>query len=388
MNHTNIPIIVVTYNREKSLIRLLASLERAVYDNEDVELIISVDKSNNEKIYRIADDFCWSHGKKKVIKHEFNLGLRKHIIKCGNLTSSYDAIIILEDDLIVSKSFYRYAIQSYDFYKYDENIAGISLYSYRVNEFSELRPFIPLQDDSDVYFAMVPSSWGQMWTKSQWISFKSWYDNENLDLEHYRGLVPDEVLNWKDTSWKKYYHVYLADMNKYFVYPRVALSTNMGDKGTNNIMDSSSHQAVLMGTFKRYFEFKKLSDESSIKYDAFFESVNIVQALKNFDQNVTVDYYGTKEKYIRSGYLMSVEKHNYQVISSWGIELVPYELNVEYEIDGERLFLYDLSKPYKFEKKFRTNQLVKYENPSLTKKRALIFCINEYLNSILRKLKL
>jgi len=388
MNDINIPIVVVTYNREKSLERLLESLSKAYYDNESIELIISIDKSNNAKIYKIADEFDWKFGKKNVIKHDNNLGLRKHILKCGDLTSENDAVIILEDDLVVSRSFYKFAKQSYQYYKNEESIAGISLYTYKVNEFSNLRPFIPLQDECDVYFAMVPSSWGQMWTRNQWIKFRSWYGNGDKDLNDFRGLAPDEVLTWKESSWKKFFHFYLADQKKYFVYPRIALSTNMGDKGTNNIINSNAHQSLLMGDFRRDFIFKKLEDSTSVKYDAFFENQNIIEKLYKYSNEIDIDYYGTKEKYYKSGYCLSVNRLNYEIVAKWGLELVPYENNIEYGISGEGIFLYDLTKPYKVNKKSRTVSLIKYENPSMTKKKALRLCLSGYTEAIIRRLKL
>lgn len=382
-----IPIVVVTFNREKSLNRLLKSLSRAYYDNDSVELIISIDKSDNPDVYKIAKGYKWDYGKKTVLMHKNNLGLRKHILQCGDITLENEAVIILEDDLVVSKSFYRYAKQSYKYYKDNKRIAGISLYTYRVNEFSNLRPFIPIQDDSDVFFAMVPSSWGQMWTKEQWFNFKNWYEHTNFEIAKYRGSVPDVVLDWRESSWKKYFHIYLSEQKKFIVYPRVAQSTNMGDKGTHNIFNSNSHQSILMGEFSRDFVFKGIDDPFSIKYDAFFESITILSELLQYENNIIIDYYGTKKKHFESGLLLSVEKLNYKIVHQWGLELVPYELNIQFGISGYGVFLYDLSKPYKNLNDFKLVNLIKYEIPSITKGKALMVCLNYYKNAIIRRLR-
>ena len=45
-------IIVIAYNREESLKRLLTSLNNAIYESDDITLIISIDKSDNEKVYK------------------------------------------------------------------------------------------------------------------------------------------------------------------------------------------------------------------------------------------------------------------------------------------------------------------------------------------------
>ena len=92
-------IVVVTYNRPDSLMRLLGSLTKARYP-VGVPLIISIDGGDNreKQVVKIAEEFPWPHGKKEVICHEKNLGLRKHILSCGDLTERYDSVIVLEDD--------------------------------------------------------------------------------------------------------------------------------------------------------------------------------------------------------------------------------------------------------------------------------------------------
>src|SRR5699024_2262112 len=140
----DIPIIVIAYNRTKSLKRLLNAIQKAYYDNKKVELIISIDKGKNSEVYDVAESFNWTHGKKTVIKRNQNLGLREHILQSGDLSLDYDAIVMLEDDLVVSKSFYRFVTQSVYYYSNDDNIGGISLYTYRISEFANQRTFIPM----------------------------------------------------------------------------------------------------------------------------------------------------------------------------------------------------------------------------------------------------
>ena len=51
-------IVVVAYDREKALDRLLTSLGNADYEGFiDVPLIISIDKSGNEAVGKLADSF-------------------------------------------------------------------------------------------------------------------------------------------------------------------------------------------------------------------------------------------------------------------------------------------------------------------------------------------
>jgi len=104
MTMLNIPVIVVAYDRPEPLKRLLRSINKAIYEHP-VKLIISVDYKKNNDVIGVVNDFDWGHGSKEIIEHEKNLGLREHILFCGDLVRDYDGVIILEDDLYVSPFF-------------------------------------------------------------------------------------------------------------------------------------------------------------------------------------------------------------------------------------------------------------------------------------------
>tara|TARA_B110000090_G_C13152569_1_gene358302 strand:- start:66 stop:260 length:195 start_codon:yes stop_codon:yes gene_type:complete len=62
---TNPTIVVVAFNRRKSLNNLLYSLSKAAYGVDHVNLIISIDYSGLHDVYNLAEDFNWEHGQKK-----------------------------------------------------------------------------------------------------------------------------------------------------------------------------------------------------------------------------------------------------------------------------------------------------------------------------------
>ncbi|MHA7943010.1 glycosyltransferase family A protein [Formosa sp. 3Alg 14/1] len=257
-------IVIPTFNRPKSLNRLLFSIKQAEF-NEFPPIVFSIDGGGSKEIVTIAEQFSWE-GEKEIILHDENLGLKSHILKCGDLTERYGAIVLLEDDLFVSKYFYNYTHEALSFYQDDNDIAGISLYQYEYLENVDL-PFKALVDGYDTYFIQMASSWGQAWSKEQWIGFKSWF-KENSVWDNSDKRLPKDVLAWPETSWKKYYIKYLVDTNRYFVYPRISLTTNFGDAGTNNGYKNSLHQVnILIGA--KTWTFSKLNQ--GIKYDVHFE---------------------------------------------------------------------------------------------------------------------
>ena len=144
-------IIVIAYNREASLKRLLTSLNNAIYESDDITLIISIDKSDNEKVYKTADEFDWKHGIKKTILSDENLGLKKHVLKCGDYVYEYENIIVLEDDLYVSKNFYSYACQALEFSMDKQEIEGVSLYNHELNVHVR-EPFKAIDDGEENYY--------------------------------------------------------------------------------------------------------------------------------------------------------------------------------------------------------------------------------------------
>ena len=59
----NPAIVVVGYSRPDTLKRLLQSVGNATYHDGDINLIISLDKADNEEnVVKVANDFEWRFG--------------------------------------------------------------------------------------------------------------------------------------------------------------------------------------------------------------------------------------------------------------------------------------------------------------------------------------
>jgi GT2 family glycosyltransferase len=97
-------IIILAYNRPTSLRRLLGSIELAEYP-DGVKLIISLEGGVSNSVREIANNFVSKKIAVSVVQHPTRLGLRKHVIACGDMALEQGSVIILEDDLIVDKYF-------------------------------------------------------------------------------------------------------------------------------------------------------------------------------------------------------------------------------------------------------------------------------------------
>ncbi len=338
MNET-IAIVVVGYNRPDSMRRILDSLKMAEYNEKDIPLVISIDHSGNEEVLEAANQFSWSHGPKRVIAHPERLGLRRHIISCGDLTKEYGAVMILEDDLYVSPDFYHYASQTLKYYGEDARIAGISLNT-RKELLESPYPFYPLHTGYDVFFQQFASSWGQVWNVRMWEDFKAWYENhQTLPKSVY---VPRTILNYPETSWAKFYQTYVVEENKYYVFSYDSLTTNFGDAGEHFAHNSSAFQSVLFYGKKEY----RLPEfEQGVKYDIYGEPVGLGVYLGIPDKELTCDLWGRKQEASYRRYLLTCCKRPYKQICQYSMCMKPMELNIIRNITGEGIYLYDTTIP-------------------------------------------
>lgn len=328
-------IVVVAFNREKALKRLLESLQKS-YCPQDTTLIISIDRAeDNQNIFDIANNFNWTFGEKKVRYLVENVGLKKHIISCGDYSNEYGSVIILEDDLFVSPYFYEYAVQALEYYKQDSRIAGISLFRYpKIEKTTNPMPFEPLRDNSDVHFIQYASSWGQAWTKEQWNGFREWFDKDPFH-EDYFPVTPFNVIYWPLKSWKKFFIFYMIEYDKYFVYPNISLTANFDDGGSNRSNKTYEYQ-VQLKTYAGNLVFKPLSEAQNV-YNAYFElSARIIQQfnpkLKEYDFHV--DLYGLMRKLeMHKEYILTIKKCKNPILT-FARDLKPHEMNVLYDIQG------------------------------------------------------
>lgn len=373
-------IVVVGYNRHNEMLRLLESLNKANYGNDKVTLIISLDYSENKNVEKIARDFDWMYGEKIVRTFPKRQGLRQHILACGDFLEEYDAIAVLEDDLIVAPAFYQYMKQAVEFYWDDDKIAGISLYNHLWNV-NVAYPFMPAKMKGDVYFLQFAQSWGQVWMKKQWNAFKTWYTCNNDTFVAAEG-VPDFVCRWPNNSWLKYHIRYCVEQNKYFVYPYEGLTTCFSEKGEHAKAKTTTYQIPMYyGNDKQYLfmPFQENSNEIAI-YDAFFERKYVGKYLHVSEDDLCVDIYGSKRNTLYKKYLISCKQLPYKMIASYALELRPQEMNVLLQVKGEDIFLYDtdVSDEKKSKKEDTELKMWLYQTKAFVKKKIMCRALVKY----------
>jgi len=336
IQHASPAIVIVAYNRAHSLRRMFSALERAQFPAFSVPLIVSIDKGGADSVLQEAEGFVWRHGPKVILAHDKHMGLKEHVLACGDLTREHGSIILLEDDIYPSPYFYSFASAALAHYEADARIAGISLYGTRINE-TAFMGFTPLQDGTDAYFLRVPSSWGQAWSASQWQAFRRWL--AECPERDFSGLVPPNVRLWPETSWKKLFCAYMNDTGKFFVYPYQSLTTNFSDIGENHLTRSTRFQVPLQMYPKEYV--LPGLDESLCVYDEYCELLpdrllKLCPHLGCAASDITLDLYGVRdlEKTPSTELILTLRAAGAWK-ASWARSLKPHEMNLIADIPGD-----------------------------------------------------
>ncbi|MGM9929614.1 MAG: glycosyltransferase [Bacillus sp. (in: firmicutes)] len=379
MSKVNMAIVVVAYNRVDSLSRLLQSLEKVDFEGQTVPLIISIDYSGENKVYDLVDAYKWKFGEKRIIRHSTNLGLKRHVLSCGDLVDDYDALIVLEDDLVVSESMYSYAWRAVEMYQNDANIESISLYGKIWSE-TAYQPFTPALSVFDTYFIQTAESWGQVWFKDKWKRFRKWYE-DNSSCSFDSPMIPRNVQEWDQKSWKKYHIKYCIEKNLYTVYPYKSLTTCMGDVGEHTKRNTFVSQVPILHGSKKEYVFAKFSDSNSIKYDAFLERVYYG------DDEICLDLYGWKKDFTGFKYVISSQILDYKIVDSYGLALRPHEENILRRIPGTDFFKYDFSEKEPNSRKKNRERLFEYYHFTDFREATNHMFINEIVKIIIFRLK-
>lgn len=161
------PICLFVYNRPQETSLLLDSLINCV-ECKDSDLIVfgdgpktDEDKVNVDKVHSL---FYKIKGFKSVTLHfrDENQGLAQSVIQGINAVfESYDSVIVLEDDLIVSKDFLSFMNDSLATYHSRADIWSISGYTPSIE--------IPSDYSEDTFLVQRPQCWGWATWKDRWM---------------------------------------------------------------------------------------------------------------------------------------------------------------------------------------------------------------------------
>lgn len=280
------PITLFTYNRPKhTRITVEALLENDCAAEHD--LIVYSDASNTAKeahaVELVRDYLKTVTGFRSVTIYErpHNYGLAQSIITgVSEVLSSYENIIVLEDDLVTSKYFLRYMTDALDRYESNDRIVSISGYNY------------PIDVKYEAFCLRGADCWGWATWRRGWNIFNA--DSKAL-LEQLQkeklikqfdlgGACPytkmlKSHIQGKNDSWAIRWHASAFLKNKLTIYPGNSLVNNIGNDntGTNGGIAAAynvelTDRPVELGALKitEYSDVQKTISDHLTKQLSFF----------------------------------------------------------------------------------------------------------------------
>lgn len=162
------PVAIFGFSRPDTLATVLAHLERCTdFDGRVIYLFCDGprtgrqdDQSSVEAVRLLLRK--WARGKRaECILSDSNRGLRASITSgVSAVLEQHDQVIVLEDDIVCSRSFLRYMDQAFDAYQSIDNIWQVSGY------------FVPgLSFASNAGFLRMPHCWGWGTWKNKWNNY-------------------------------------------------------------------------------------------------------------------------------------------------------------------------------------------------------------------------
>ncbi|XP_061190677.1 uncharacterized protein LOC133198655 [Saccostrea echinata] len=250
-DHPDFRIIVIVFNRPHSLERLLDSLNKAEYFEDKVILEVWIDRSKkdgtiHDGTYHTASRFKFYHGEYRVHNHTKHVGIYGQWIGTWNpAPESEEIVVILEDDLTVSKHFYRWLKNVHKKYDSMNNLAGYALQGRSIKHGGA--PGDLRGPEKDVCFLYpILGTWGYSPHRKNWFHFVEWYRKKSTDPT-FQPLVPGILPTqwWKifqqrgktEGMWSMWY-IYHAWNNKLWtLYPNLRNSQGL----TINWKESGLH---------------------------------------------------------------------------------------------------------------------------------------------------
>ena len=292
----HVALAIFAYNRPDHLKNCLTSLElNAGLNSLDVHIFIdgplNADaKKSSVEVLRVANDFALSHPSCIISYSKVNLGLRQSVITAlTGLFSRYEATIVVEDDLIVSRDFVPFMIGALNTFANDKMVGSIS-------GFAEAR--FPFFVRSDLIAAKRQSCWGwatwnDRWNSINWVdsnaNTNTYFNNVKLlssigwDLKQiYKAQIAGEI-----SSWAINFDLHAAQNQWRSLQPRHTLVQNNGmdGSGTHFTLKTKNIKSSIVGKFSMnvsvdsYSSSKFFDFSLRIRHSSF---INVLERIFSF----------------------------------------------------------------------------------------------------------
>jgi len=288
------PIVLFVYNRPWHTKKTIEALKNNKLAEESDLFIFAdntIDEKNKESVDSVRSYVKTIDGFKTVniVERETNFGLANNVISgVTEVIDRYSKVIVLEDDIVCSRTYLSYMNKLLSNYQYNEKIYSVTGYTYPIE--------IPVNYKYDVYFSPRASSWGWGTWKDRWKTV-DWevkdYGNFIKNPEHIKSFntggddltkMLKEQMNGKIDSWSIIWSYAHFKNNSYCVFPTKSRLKNIGTDRSGihtrktkkfdvklyevetelNLTEEVIFDQVIVNNFQKFFtqnKFKKILSE-------------------------------------------------------------------------------------------------------------------------------
>ena len=254
------PVLIFAYNRPDHFLNLMNSLQ----NNENAsksDIYIFIDGVNddshiesNRKVIEIAEK-DWEFESVQITKRNINIGLKENIISgITEIIDEHKKVIVLEDDLILSKYFLNFMNHSLNKYENQDKVWHINGFNYKTF----------LRNSNSSFFSSHMNCWGWGTWKNNWKELENNLQNkikeEEINRFNFDGFIRNNyqqiVLNEekKINTWAIFWYQTIFLNSGLCLMPNKSLVYNAGFDGTG------------INTSEQKYKLQKLSDTEIAKY--------------------------------------------------------------------------------------------------------------------------
>ena len=250
-------VIVLTYNRPKSLSKCLKSLSSLVTDGYRVAMDIWIDVDETLRVdgetLKTAASFNWTQGPVTVWVHSKHVGLFGQWIytwrpvTVNKTATPGELALYVEDDVDISPYAYRFLRHLHGFYSSDQNISV-----YALQDISQLlqQKKIRKPRNDPIFMHTLPGTWGMAPRPERWAEFQDWFHKQSQvpgfrpyvdKAEYHTNKYKDlEKKGRQNTLWSMWFIYFMESRKLYSVFsnlptfigkPGCSLSSNRREKG-------------------------------------------------------------------------------------------------------------------------------------------------------------
>lgn len=238
---TYAPIIIFCYRRPDHLTQTLTSLKRCDGFEKSPIIVYADGPQNAEEVVPVEET-------RKVAKallgnraeyhfNQLNQGLARSITTgVSEVVKQFGRVIVLEDDLILSKNFLVFMNEALDAYALNECVFQISGYMFDAPQ---------IAGDTSAVFLPFTSSWGWATWQRAWEIFEpdspGWHEllvdrgiRRRFDIDNtyaFSTMLVRQMLGYRD-SWAVRWCWSVFRRNGLVLYPPVSLVSNTGFDGS------------------------------------------------------------------------------------------------------------------------------------------------------------